>query len=408
MKKWTALLLLLLLIAGCAQAEWSTGVQTAQVPQLELRPSAEEVKVFASPNMKANIVGYIITGGQQVVEPKEIQGDWVYVGFTSIYGVSYGWIPMSFFQPAATAVPFPTAAPQAEYQAFVTNVEPGYRLNLREKASAASASMGKYYTGTPVTVISSAQNGYVQVRIGSRTGFMAARYLTEDPYSFISELRVADVQNGTGGANLRNGPSLNDDKIGWYPTGTSVTVLGVTQTGWYHVAVNGQTGYMSAELMDIHLSWEYGFDSDDPASSGVVSAYGTMYVTGSDGGVNLRREANHTSKVLGRFYNGTAVTVVNYNRLGWSYVRIGSLEGYMASSYLYHEAPQQYGEQRLIRNTRGTGLNLRTLPTTSSEVIALIPNYTTVTVLADLQDDWCYVQVGDQLGYMMGTHLKTP
>ena len=50
------------------------GEPRAPLPGYTLRQSAEEVKVFAAPNMKANIVGYIIPGGQQQVDVLSVSG----------------------------------------------------------------------------------------------------------------------------------------------------------------------------------------------------------------------------------------------------------------------------------------------------------------------------------------------
>lgn len=413
MKKWMLLMVIAVLMSLAAPAMAGYYPSPTATPRMELIPSDSEVKVFASPSMKANIVGYIITGGRQTVDIEYKQGDWYYVSFTSVYGVSSGWIPVSCFRAAATPTPLPqsTPAPGVHRQAFVVNDQPGYRLNLRAGRSAESESLGKYYTGTPLRVFNGTEkDGYVQVVIGSRIGYMDMRYLTDDPYAFVSELPEAQVVNGSRGANLRLSPSLSADLVGWYPTGTTITVMGVTGDGWYHVAVGGQTGFMDAALTSVTLPWQYGSDSDNPAISGSITGAGqTLYVaTAGSTRLNLRARASADSPSLGRFWPGTPVTVVSYTRTGWVYVRIGALEGYMDAAYLSDVSPLQRGVTRIIRNPYGTGLNLRVRPDTSSDVLQLCPNGTFVTVLGELKDDWCYVIVGDQAGYMLGTRLQNP
>ena len=105
------------------------------------------------------------------------------------------------------------------------------------------------------------------------------------------------------------------------------------------------------------------------------------------------------------FYTGCPVRIISYTRTGWACVSIGEMQGYMDISCLVSAKPAQSGKQRIISNPYGTGLNLRTLPTTDSTVIRLCRNSTRVTVLGDLTDGWCYVQSGADQGYMMGTRL---
>ncbi|MBQ8201079.1 MAG: SH3 domain-containing protein [Clostridia bacterium] len=418
MKKLHAMLLTLLMILTCLPAAAESAILLTPVPPsiatpvLKLRPSADEVKAYASPNLKANIVGYIIVGGRQEVEILSIQDNWCYVSFTSIYGTSQGWIPLSCFEAVTTPQPTPTPTPEpaAQGSAFVCNPQAGYRLNLREEPSTNADSLGKYYSGTPVTLTGLNRNGFLQVTIGSVMGWMDSRYITVNPYAFLNEMPEVTVKNPGDGVNLRYGPGTAYRKLGKYSHGTTVTIMGVRADGWYHVAVGGQTGFMSSSLLSEVFPWQYGTDSDNPAvSGGISSAVSIMYVNNhsSTDRLHLRQQASYSAASLGRFYTGTPVTIVSYTRTGWAYVRIGSLEGYMDMSYLTASMPQQYGVTRMVNNTYGTGLNLRTLPTTSSAVLALCPNYTRITVLGDLSDGWCYVQYGDQMGYMMGTRLTT-
>lgn len=410
MKKLLPLLILALMLCTSAMAEYVTLITPAPTatPQLTLRPSDDEVKVYQTPSVKAKIVGYIIVGGRQEVEVVSQQGEWVKVRFTSIGGWTDGWIPLGCFQMPATPTPSPTPTPsyQANSAAFVVNPQPGYRLNLRTSPSASAVSLGKYYTGTPVTLSGEYRSGYVRASIGAVCGWLDARYITTSPLGFTSEVQQATIVNPGGGANLRQGPGTSYTRIGWYPSGMSVTVLGVREDEWYHVAVAGQTGYMSSTLLSQTFPWHYGTDSDAPAISGDLTGTGAQMYIAATNGVHLREYASAGSKSLGLYYSGCPATVVSYTRTGWAYVRIGSAAGYVDVGCLSANRPNRTGLSRTIVNPYGTGLNLRQLPDTGSPVITLCRNYTAVTVLADLPQDWCYVVVGGQYGYMMGVRLE--
>ena len=60
--------------------------------------------------------------------------------------------------------------------AVVNNANPAERLNLREKADAASGSIGKYYNGTPVRVISRSAV-WTEVDVLGVHGYMMTKYL---------------------------------------------------------------------------------------------------------------------------------------------------------------------------------------------------------------------------------------
>lgn len=418
MKKWICLIALLLavLCVTPAMAQYVVYITpTPQViPELQLKPSTDEVKAYKNPSLSSQLVGYIIVGGRQEVQVLAMQDDWYYVGFTSIYGTSYGWIQASCFEPVPTATPEPVPTPiptpvTDPNTAYVFNSQSGYRLNLRTEPSASSTSLGKYYTGVPVTLNGRSRNGYQHVTIGTLSGWMDQRYLTGTNLFFEDEMPIVTVDNLRSGVNLRSGPSTSYARIGWYPHGTDVVVLGVRADGWYHVMISGQSGFVSSTLLSDSFPWQYGSDSDNPAVTGALSgAVNTQYVMaqGANAQLPMYASASHTGRVLGRFYTGTQVTVLSYTRTGWNYVRIGDLEGYMDANYLSITAPEQYGVRCSIENPYGTGLNLRRMPSSTSEIIRLCPNYTQVIVLGDLHDGWCYVQVGEQTGYMMGQRLK--
>lgn len=414
MKKLLALLTALCLLAASlpALADASPLATPTPLPGYTLRPSEEDIWVFATRSSKANIVGYITEENRADVYALEVQGDWCHISFPAAYGTGYGYVPLSCFdvpvKATATPVPYPEFAVGAS--AWVCNSGAGYRLNLRAEPSPSAKSLGKYYTGTPVTLTGQVVNDFAQVLLaGSTLGWMDVRFLTLDAKGFVPETPVLTIKNRGSGANLRSGPATSYSRLGWYGHGTQVTVLGVRADGWYHVTVDDKIGYLSESLLSGKFPFDYGTDSDDARlhdhmADGATVLY--LNTRSSGGQLHLRKEASTSSKSLGLFYTGTPVTVVSYTRTGWAYVRIGHTEGYMDADYLTSVKPTQCGEARVVRNTQADGMNLRSIPSTGGEVLGYLKNYTQVIVLGDLSDGWCYVLVGDVFGYMLGTSLE--
>ncbi len=154
----------------------------------------------------------------------------------------------------------PAHSPQFKEPQFVTvlNPNPSDRLHLRVNPSKSAASQGKYYSGVKGMILGYAGNNqWVAVRIGILTGYMDARYIVTDAKAqakIKSLCPRVQVKNpaGTQHLNLRELPSETSASLGLYATGTSVKVLGVGPT-WYHVEVNGVTGFMMAKFLDPKL-----------------------------------------------------------------------------------------------------------------------------------------------------------
>lgn len=380
-------------------------------PEYILRDSHDEIRVFAARSTKANIVGYIISGGSQEVQVLNILGDWAYVSFTSVYGVSYGYIPLSHFEKVAKPTPTPTPAITwpAAANAWVSNAQEGYRLNLHDEPSWTSASFGKYYTGVQVILTGQAEGGFLQVLLEGQLGWMDARYLTTDSLAFVPEMPMVTISNMDGGI-LRAGPGMDYARVTRCRYGAPVTVLGVCDNGWYHVVIDEISGYIAEGALSGTFPYGYGMDSDHPVQNpSFTDRKSVFYINtrSTNGVLNLRRSASSSSRSLGKFYTGTPLTIISYTRTGWAYVRIGQTEGYMDTNYITPEKPVQCGSQRIIRNSRANGLNLRSIPSTGGEILSFLPNYTQVTVLGELSDGWCYIQFGDMQGYMLGTYLNT-
>ncbi len=412
MRKFLPLLLSLCLMLSWLPAQAEVYPTSTPIPGYTLRKSADEVRVFAAQSTKAKIVGYIIPGGSQEVHVLYVNGDWCYISFTSIDGTSYGYVPLSCFDVAAK--PTPTPRPSTTFEsgtaAWVVNLQEGYRLNLREEPSYTAASLGKYYTGAPVTLTGQVENGFAQVLLaGIWFGWMDVRYLNTNALSFVPEMPQVSVSNPGSGAVLRSGPGTSHSRVGWYPHGTAVIVMGVRADGWYHVMVNESVGYMSESVLSGSFPYGYGMDSDNPTLSDGAVDDTLHYVNtrSSNGVLNLRKSASSSARSLGKFYTGTPLTILSYTRTGWAYVRIGQTEGYMDADYLTATQPTRCGDARVIRNSRANGLNFRTAPSTGGELIAFLPNYTQVTVLGELSDGWCYVQYEGMLGYMLGSSLES-
>ena len=119
--------------------------------------------------------------------------------------------------------------------AMVHNPDPADRLHLRTEPTKSAASLGKYYTGTPVKVIR-VQGDWVQAEILGRQGWMMKKYLDfSEPYTI--DLTIFP---GYDGVEWKKDPDVYqkpDENAGTIkaPNWMSTYVIGILEDGWYHI-----------------------------------------------------------------------------------------------------------------------------------------------------------------------------
>ena len=129
------------------------------------------------------------------------------------------------------------------------------RLNLRTAPSKDAASIGKYYSGTPVRILSE-EDEWCKVSVFGVEGYFMRKYLAFDqamlsvPRYFLSKY-IKDDQRGSG-IPVYQKPDTQSGVNGTLPgdggAGYSTEILGVAGDDWYHVVCgNGLCGYVEAK-----------------------------------------------------------------------------------------------------------------------------------------------------------------
>lgn len=132
-----------------------------------------------------------------------------------------------------------------------------------------------------------------------------------------------------------------------------------------------------------------------------LMASASEYATVKGGGLNLRETASLEARVLGQYWTGTWVEILEDGD-EWCKVSVAGKTGYMMKKYLNTGAAQNI---MYVRTNTGIGLNLRKGPGTDNAIITSYPIGTAVTVLQK-GSAWHKVQVGDQVGYMSAKYLS--
>lgn len=139
----------------------------------------------------------------------------------------------------------------------VHNPRPEERLHLRQSPSISAPSLGKYYSGTVVVLLSDTDGEWLKVRIGSLTGYMKREhvFVDEEKWAHGDALLQPQLEvMNSGGLHLRSGQSRSSKSLGLYPNGTKVTVMGLS-TSWCHVLVDGKDGFMMLDKLYPNLKF---------------------------------------------------------------------------------------------------------------------------------------------------------
>lgn len=145
---------------------------------------------------------------------------------------------------------------------------------------------------------------------------IAMMFLAVSAFAANGDPLVIGIGRTTGSAlRLRSGPSLDAGVITTLEKDWIVAVLG-EEDGWYHVAHNGKTGYVSADYftMDEETEFEY---------------YGRINARG----VNVRAEGNLEAEIVNNLGLNSGVTVIGIEN-GWYKITGHYGDGYVRSDYI--------------------------------------------------------------------------
>lgn len=132
--------------------------------------------------------------------------------------------------------------------AVVSNPDPQDRLNLREAPDASAPILGKYFSGTIVSLLGPVEDGWVKVCIsGAATGYMQSRFLECGGQSVRSAM--PDKTVAVSDARLYAAPSKSSSVVSPLSRGAQLRVMGAWGD-WCHVLYDGQTGFVLTSALD--------------------------------------------------------------------------------------------------------------------------------------------------------------
>jgi uncharacterized protein YgiM (DUF1202 family) len=215
-----------------------------------------------------------------------------------------------------------------ESTAYVTSTN-GLNVRLRSGPGKGYSILASYAPGTKCTILSAGKN-WCRIQIGSSTGYMMTRYLTNSPSvptptpqpqpAPSGEYQVYVTSSNGKGVNLRSGPAKTYSSIGFYSVGTSAMMITKGKT-WSYIRVGNRYGYMMTQFL-----------TETAPPKPII---GGSYVVSANGkNVNLRTKPTTASGIIRSFRVGTPLTIITRGT-DWYFVQISGYYGYMMRQFIY-------------------------------------------------------------------------
>ena len=288
---------------------------------------------------------------------------------------------------------FPASAEQ-------TGVVFGGWLILRSSPSFSGKIKSSYPSGTVVTITGKTGSWYAVKTPDGLTGYMLGDYLKINGSgggggTFPSGSTVYVTSTNGLNVRLRSGPGTGYSIIATYAPGTSATMLSSGRQ-WCRIRIGSYTGYMMTKFLTSNPVTP----TQPPTPPGPEYE---VYVTSRNGkGVNLRSGPSKAYSSIGFYSVGTQAWMITKGST-WSYIRIGSRYGYMMTEFLTTTQPTPVppipGASYVV-SANGRNVNLRSAPTTSSQIIRSFKVGTRLNIIIR-GPEWCFIQIEGYYGYMM-------
>ena len=337
-------------------------LETPETVQREAYSTGNNVRVRAQPSTSGVILSTVSFGDAFTVLGDE-QNGWYQVRLKdNTEGYIYGDY-VSFQKPISEKTGYST----------------GNNVRVRQAPSTSSNILTEVFRGDSFTVLGEIQNGWYQVRLSDGS----QGYIHGDYVSFQKPVTTRTGYSTADQVRVRTGASTQSSILTTVSRGTSFTVLGEAQNGWYRVRLS--------DTLEGYIYSDYVSFTKPPLSR-------TGYSSGSN--VRIRKSPTTSSAILGTLSVGQSFEVIGEKSGSWYAVRLSNgTQGYVHSDYVSFTKPSA----SRTGYSAGSNVRVRKSPTTSSGILATLSRGQSFTVTGNLQNGWYPVTLSNGIkGYIHG------
>ncbi|WP_415298966.1 SH3 domain-containing protein [Clostridium perfringens] len=238
-----------------------------------------------------------------------------------------------------TQTPEKPSAPESTEKTGIVNVSSS--LNVRSEASTSSKVIGSLSGNTKVTIVGE-EGAFYKIEYKGSHGYVAKEYVkdvtesnnsnqgtqTPEKPSTPENTEKTGIVNVSSSLNVREGASTSSKVIGSLSGNTKVTIIG-EEGAFYKIEYKGSHGYVAKEYIK-DIKDEVVTEPEKPSTP--ENSKKTGVVTASKG-LNVRKEANTSSQIIGILNSGESVEIIGEENSFYKITYKGQ-EAYASKNYI--------------------------------------------------------------------------
>ena len=231
------------------------------------------------------------------------------------------------------------STPESTEKTGIVNVSSS--LNVRSSASTSSKVIGSLSGNTKVTIIGE-EGAFYKIEYKGSHGYVAKEYVkdvtesnnsnqgtqTPEKPSTPESTEKTGIVNVSSSLNVREGASTSSKVIGSLSGNTKITIVG-EEGAFYKIEYKGSHGYVAKEYIkdikdEVVTEPEKPSNPENSKKTGVVTA---------SKGLNVRKEANTSSQIIGILNSGESVEIIGEEN-GFYKITYKGQEAYASKNYI--------------------------------------------------------------------------
>ncbi|MDK0909526.1 SH3 domain-containing protein [Clostridium perfringens] len=238
-----------------------------------------------------------------------------------------------------TQTPEKPSTPESTEKTGIVNVSSS--LNVRSSASTSSKVIGSLSGNTKVTIVGE-EGAFYKIEYKGSHGYVAKEYIKDVTESNNSNqgtqipekpstpetTKKTGIVNVSSSLNVRSEASTSSKVIGSLSGNSKVTIIG-EEGAFYKIEYKGSHGYVAKEYIkdikdEIVTEPEKPSNPENSKKTGVVTA---------SKGLNVRKEANTSSQIVGILNSGESVEIIGEEN-GFYKITYKGQEAYASKNYI--------------------------------------------------------------------------
>ena len=318
--------------------------------------SANQLNVRTSPNENGQVIGTLHKNDKVNVLDKSIDG-WYKIDFNGRRAyVSSKYVNLISYKNNEVKTEVKKEPIEGTGKVNINTA-----LNVRQASTTNSRIIGSLKGGEKVNIISES-NGFYKIEFNNSYGYVYSKYISKDGDSekvkvvkqeevkkekvdeskkeakatskaepvvlAVRSLNKTGIVNVSSSLNVRNEASTSSKVIGSLSGNTKVTIVG-EEGAFYKIEYKGSHGYVAKEYIK-DIKDEVVTEPEKPSNP--ENSNKTGVVTASKG-LNVRKEANTSSQIIGILNSGESVEIIGEEN-GFYKITYKGQEAYASKNYI--------------------------------------------------------------------------